>query len=315
MKKLFLGVDTSNYTTSLALAGEGKIIRSVRKLLPVAAGEAGLRQSEALFLHVKALPALSEELFSDIDFSEYSLCAAGASAYPRDVEGSYMPCFLAGVSFAGAVSSSHSIPLYHFSHQSGHVMAGLHSCGNDSLINSDFIVFHVSGGTTEALHARPSGDGFDIKIIGGTTDASAGQIIDRAGLILGLPFPCGKELDGISLRSSEKIPVVSSVKGGYFSLSGLQNKFERYISDGKDACDCASFLFKSIARALIKSVNNLRLIYGALPVLFVGGVICNTIIRKELGALENVFFASSEYSSDNACGIALLCERKFGKEN
>ncbi|MBO4343312.1 MAG: peptidase M22, partial [Clostridia bacterium] len=297
MKRLFLGVDTSNYTTSLALSGGGKIIKSVRKLLPVNEGEAGLRQSEVLFLHTKALPELAKELFSSVDFSEYSLCAASASAYPRNVMGSYMPCFLSGVSFASAVSTSHNIPFYRFSHQCGHIMAGIHSCGKNALLEDDFISFHVSGGTTEALYVKNKDGVFETEIIGGTTDASAGQIIDRAGLLLGLSFPCGKALDEISLDSREKIPVISSVKGGYFSLSGLQNKFEYYLSNGKSAPDCADFLFRSLARAIFKSLNNLRASYGEKPVLFVGGVMGNTVIRRELEALKDVYFASPELSS------------------
>ncbi|MBP5246066.1 MAG: hypothetical protein J6036_06395 [Clostridia bacterium] len=315
MERLFLGVDTSNYTTSLALSCGGKIVKSVRRLLPVNEGEAGLRQSEALFLHTKALPELAKELFSSVDFSKYRICAASASAYPRDVKGSYMPCFLSGVSFASAVSNSHNVPLYYFSHQSGHIMAGIHSCGKSPLLENDFISFHVSGGTTEALYVKNKDGVFETEIIGGTTDASAGQIIDRAGLLLGLSFPCGKELDALSPDSRGKIPVISSVKGGYFSLSGLQNKFEYYLSNGKSAPDCADFLFRSLARAIFRSVNNLRASYGEKPVLFVGGVMSNTVIRRELESLKDVFFASPELSSDNACGTALLCERVFEKEN
>lgn len=309
MSRLFLGIDTSNYTTSLALCSESGIIKSVRKLLPVKKGECGLRQSDTVFLHTKALPELARELFSCSEYSEDKLCAVGVSSVPRDAEGSYMPCFLAGVSFASAVSSALNIPLYSFSHQAGHIQAAIYSCGSDVFKTSPFVSFHVSGGTTEALLVNHKGTSFECTVIGGSNDASAGQIIDRAGVVAGLSFPCGKELDKCARESTKRLDIKTSVKGNYFSLSGLQNKFENYFGSGENICDCAAFLFESIARTLEKSIKNIRKEHPGIPVLMAGGVMSNSIIRKKLSELENVFFASAELSCDNAEGTALLCAK------
>ena len=312
MSKLFLGVDTSNYTTSLALCSDGKVVKSVRRLLPVKDGEKGLRQSDAVFLHTKALPELCEELFSYDEYKKEYLSAVGVSFAPRDEEGSYMPCFLAGISFAKAISASHGIPLFQFSHQSGHIRAGIYSCAdNNDAFADNFISFHVSGGTTEALLVKPIGACYEYKIIGGTNDASAGQIIDRAGVLSGIPFPCGKALDELSQKADKKLTPLTSMSGTYFSLSGLQNKYEKYISDGESVGNASRFVFESIARTLEKCTQNIRAEYGALPVLYAGGVMSNSIIREKLSKLDNIYFASTELSCDNACGTALLCEDKF----
>ncbi len=311
MGNICIGVDTSNYTTSLALCRDGKVIKSVRRLLPVDDGKCGLRQSDAVFLHVKALPELAGELFSDESYSREDVRAIGVSASPRDVPGSYMPCFLAGISFASGISESLKIPLYKFSHQSGHIMAAVYSSGNEGLIKSDFISFHVSGGTTEALCVKPKDGGFDCRKIGGTSDANAGQIIDRAGVLLGLPFPCGKALDEMSQGAAEKVPPTSCVRDTFFSLSGLQNKFEAMISEGEKAENAALFLFESIARSIERATVNIRKKYGDLPVLYAGGVMSNTVIRSRLSALKDAYFASVELSSDNAAGTALLCEKAY----
>lgn len=311
MSGIFLGVDTSNYTTSLALCSGGKIIKSIRKLLPVKEGERGLRQSDAVFLHTKALPELAKELFADTLYSTSSLCAVGVSSSPRDAEGSYMPCFLAGVSFASAVSYSHQIPLYSFSHQAGHIKAGIYSCGNPDVENSKFVSFHISGGTTEAILVTPSESSYKCEIIGGTNDTSAGQIIDRAGVYSGIGFPCGKELDKLANHSNKNLGKSVSIKGAYFSLSGLQNKYESYIQSGESISNAARFIFESIACCIEKCTYNIREQYGNLPVLYAGGVMSNSIIRKKLSSINNVFFASPELSCDNACGTALLCEKKY----
>lgn len=306
MSRLFLGVDTSNYTTSLALACDGKVIANVRHLLPVESGKKGLRQSDAVFLHTKALPTLSHELFKNASYDKSELCAVGVSARPRDAEGSYMPCFLAGVSFATAISDALGLPLYDFSHQAGHISAAVYSCGAPSEFDGDFLSFHVSGGTTEALYTKNSDHTYACEIVGGTNDASAGQMIDRAGVMMGLSFPCGKALDELSQASEKNLGKCVSIKNAYFSMSGLENKTAKFLSDGENYSDIAAFLLESIASCLEKSSLFLREKYGNMPILFAGGVMSNGIIRKRLSKINNVYFASPELSCDNACGTALL---------
>ena len=316
MKNYFLGVDTSNYTTSLSLVCDGQVVSSVRRLLPVKEGEKGIRQSDAVFHHTKALPELSKELFSSVNMSDGKLCAVGVSSKPRDAEGSYMPCFLSGYSYASGIAHSHNIPMYTFSHQSGHIAAAIYSSGKDFSFFDPlpFISFHVSGGTTEALYTAFNGETYLCKIVGGTNDASCGQIIDRAGVSMGLAFPCGKALDALSQNSTKKLPVMVSHKDGFFSMSGLQNKAEKFLGDDESKEDIAMFIFSSISRAIEKSSTHLREVYGNLPILYAGGVMSNSVIRSKLSALSNVYFASPELSCDNACGTALLAFRKHNKQ-
>ena len=198
IKDCFIGIDTSNYTTSLAICDiDGNILLNYKKILDVDAGERGLRQSDAVFAHVKNLPeALSEmgELLKD-----YTPLAIGVSSKPRDIEDSYMPCFLSGVAAATAISNARNIPLYRFSHQSGQIMAALASSGAcDKYLQSPFCAFHVSGGTTEVLYVESTDSGFAVTLLGGTADLNAGQAIDRAGVAMGLKFPCGAELDKLA---------------------------------------------------------------------------------------------------------------------
>lgn len=308
---LYLGADTSNYTTSLSLVKDGKVISNVRRLLPVESGKCGLRQSDAVFFHTRALPELAHELFQSVQYSGDELCAVGVSERPRDAEGSYMPCFLAGVSFASAVSGALGIPLYGFSHQAGHISAGVYSCGNAEVFeNTEFFAFHISGGTTEALKCRYDGTTYVCQKLGGTSDASAGQIIDRAGVYSGLDFPCGKELDALALCADKRIKPSVSMKGAYFSLSGLQNKAEKYLSDGESIEVTARFLFESIACALSESLAELRRVHGGLPCLFAGGVMGSANIKNVLCKISDVYFANSELSGDNACGTALLAQKR-----
>ena len=238
--KLFLGIDTSNYTTSVALCDyNGEIVLNLKRLLPVAEGERGLRQSDALFAHTKNLPLIMDELsrFLDANYPEREIAAIGVSKTPRDVEGSYMPCFLSGVAIASSLSATLGCPSVSFSHQSGHVMAALYSSGRLDLLEKkeQFAAFHVSGGTTEILLLTPGDGGFSVELIGGTADINAGQAIDRTGVMMGMRFPCGREMESIIGESDIALHKTRiSVKGLTCNLSGVENQTKKMYEETGD---------------------------------------------------------------------------------
>ena len=193
-----IGFDTSNYTTSIA-AFDGADGVNCSKLLPVKAGELGLRQSDAVFSHIKSLPELSGRLFSHVESKQ--IAAIGVSTRPRAVDGSYMPCFMVGYTHAKLLSDSLQVPLVEVSHQQGHVAACLWSAGRLDLMDKPHLAWHLSGGTTELLLVEPEEKNVRCTKIGGTTDISSGQLIDRTGVMLDLPFPAGKHVDALSAES------------------------------------------------------------------------------------------------------------------
>ncbi|MBE6610974.1 MAG: peptidase M22 [Ruminococcaceae bacterium] len=307
MKRFYIGIDTSNYTTSAALfeASECRFYSNVKRLLTVAEGERGLRQSDAVFAHVKNLPAVTEEAFAEL--CPESLAAVGVSATPRDNEGSYMPCFLTGEAAASTLANAAKKPLHRFSHQAGHVMAAVWSSGSPDLLTKEFLAFHVSGGTTELLLVKPKTVGFDITLLGGTLDLNAGQCIDRVGVAMGLEFPCGPKLEELALANTEKVEKAKlSVKGCECNLSGVENRAAKMLADGRSREYTAAFVLDFIGRTLLALTEN-ALDGGEMPVLYAGGVMSNSIIKKMLGSAGfDARFAEPRFSSDNAAGCALL---------
>ncbi len=295
---LYLGIDTSNYTTSLAIADETGVLQNLKMLLPVKEGEKGLRQSDAVFSHIKQLPLLFEKL------GKQNVCAIGYSATPRSCEGSYMPCFLAGEAVARALASQNGIPLYPFSHQDGHICAAAYSADRMDLLESEFLSFHVSGGTTELLHVKNG----KADCIGGSADLHAGQAVDRVGTMLSLHFPCGPALEALS--QSEPFPDCRvSVKELTCSLSGVENQAKKLYEQGESPAKIAAFTLAYLAKTIDTLSKNARKIYPNLPILYAGGVMSNQRIQSYLAKREQTYFAKREYSSDNAAGIALLCRR------
>ena len=303
-----LAFDTSNYTTSVAVF-DGTQGHNVSRLLDVEQGSLGLRQSDALFAHIKRLPELTDRLFSDI--GKIPLEAVGVSTRPRAVEGSYMPCFLAGKTIAESVGHVLDVPVYSFSHQQGHIAAGLFSCGRTDLLEKPFYAFHLSGGTLELVMVN----GIDkITIVGETLDLTAGQLIDRIGVKAGLPFPAGAKLDELSRNGSLPKKTKIVLKDGNCCLSGFENMADDLLKKGTDIADVAVFLFDTVGATVFEMVRCAREKYGNYPCLFVGGVMANTHIRQKLKNADDVYFAEPALSADNAVGIALLTKLRHGGE-
>lgn len=300
-----LGIDTSNYTTSACIydSETGEVFQQ-KLLLPVKEGEKGLRQSDAVFHHTARLYPLVEKLFEQCG-TEFD--TIGVSEKPRDAEGSYMPCFLVGVNAARCIGAATGKRIYGFSHQAGHIAAALYSSGKMNLMNQKFIAFHVSGGTSEMLLVSPGNERvFDVEIIGETLDLNCGQAVDRAGVMMGLSFPCGKELEALALQSKEKYNPKVCVKGGDCSLSGLENQCRKMLDAGECKENVARYCLDFICKTLEKMTEYAIEKYGNLPLVFAGGVMSNSIIREKIQSRFDASFAKPDFSCDNAAGVAIL---------
>ena len=303
-----LGLDTSNYTTSAAVF-DGERGRNQGRLLEVRPGELGLRQSDALFQHVKHLPEVVEALLGEEGLG--TVQAVGASTRPRAVEGSYMPCFLAGASQGQVLSQVLGVPFYAFSHQQGHLAAAAWSAGRLDLLDRPFLAWHLSGGTTELLRVEPEEDGVAVRaeILGGTSDISAGQLIDRTGVLLGLPFPAGKGVEKLSRQAQKREYYKVKVNGLTFSLSGMENKVRQMVQRGEEPAEIAWFAQETVCRVVQACTKAAMEVYPGLPVLCSGGVASNgrlkELLRQNCGAL----FAQPQFSTDNAMGTAVLTWR------
>ncbi len=310
LKKLYLGIDTSCYTTSVAADIFGQMI-SLKKPLEVKSGKCGLRQSEAFFQHSKNLPVLFEELKGKLETINFDEVVISVSSRPRSVEGSYMPVFTAGHGCARVLAAMLDARLVETSHQDGHIMAAMYSCKNYSIMNEPFLTYHISGGTTELLLAQKSDDGFWCEIVGGTKDLPAGQFVDRIGVRLGYDFPCGRYMDYSACEySGDKPKVKTCVKEGFINFSGEETRYQRLLDRDCDRDYAAYCTVKCIADSLKQSIEHAKSKYNVKNVLMVGGVSSSRFIRNEFADMPRIFFAEPELCTDNAAGVCVLGKMK-----
>lgn len=308
-----IGIDTSCYTTSLAAVDEnGRLISFHRRLLSVNGGEIGLRQSEGVFLHLKQLPILYDELVEDI--RAYNVCAVCVSSKPTSLESSYMPVFTVGLNFARVISKTLGVTLFESNHQLGHFAAAKIGLNYDF---KDFIGVHLSGGTSDFLKILSSGK---IIQLASSRDLHVGQLIDRVGVALGFKFPAGPELEKLAMLGKSFSEYKSSVFKDYCSFSGLEAMAMRDIaSEKKSREDIACELFDAVSRTVLKQLNYINQ-NDRLPVLITGGVASSALIRKMIFERNSkrfhfdIFFGERIYSGDNAAGVAMLGLERFNKE-
>ncbi len=314
--KLFLGLDTSAYTTSLAIIdNEEKLVLDRRITIPVKDNNLGIRQSDAVFKHINNISKIIEP-----DFNLKGLTAIAFSSSPRPVENSYMPVFKVGESVGIFLARAVSIPFYHSTHQEGHLSAGIWSAG---LKQGRYLIVHVSGGTTEIIDSCEQKPGFyQINLVASTEDLNAGQFIDRLGVKMGLSFPAGPELELLAKRDKTNdtdVKLTVAVKKNKISFSGPASQAERLILKGYDLSVIARAIEVCIADSIVKAVNNLNLNPADyLGVLAVGGVIANSYIRSRISdglTRWMVYFSQPEYSSDNAVGLAIQAKKIYNSSS
>ena len=313
MRQVVVGLDTSCYTTSAAaVTADGQVVASCRKLLPVKLGERGLRQSEGVFIHVRQLPERLEELREFIRGDE--IVAVCASSRPRDEEESYMPVFQVGDAQARGLAAMLGVPCFSSTHQRGHVAAAMVDSG---IAPGDLLAVHLSGGTTELLSLR----GEALTLLGGTLDLHAGQVVDRVGVALGLPFPAGPHLEKLALQghAEARLPVSMAEGGLRCHLSGAESQAQRWIASGALSMeDIAMEVYDLLARTVARLILAGAAKTGIRQVLIAGGVASSALfrrlvterIRKSDRGLR-VCFGKPEYSGDNAVGAALIGARKY----
>jgi len=313
------GLDTSNYRTSAAIVSlAGETLLNRRILLPVSDGERGLRQSDAVFIHLRQLTAMEEALR---EAAEQGIipAAVAVSDRPRDGQDSYMPVFQAGLTAASFLAASLNIPLYRTTHQRGHLAAAAR--GGPLEAADHYLALHLSGGTTDLLAVRRD----SVTRLGGSLDLHAGQLVDRVGVALGLPFPAGPALELLAEagKSSGRLGVSMEGKDLFCHLSGAESQAQRWIHQKALAReDLAREVYDLLARTTARLIAAGVKETGETGVLVTGGIASSPLFRRLLRRrLEGTrprlspVFGDPELSGDNAVGIALIGRGKYLEEH
>ncbi len=309
MTEYVLGIDTSAYTTSIALvdAKNNKIVADKRRVLSVPMGQKGLRQQDAVFQHLKNF----HELYGEIKTDFKNIKTVAVSSRPRNIDGSYMPVFTVGQNYGKIIAKTLDCSYIEYSHQENHIAASLFR--EYKSIDDKILAIHMSGGTTEFLKVKKDIKGYSAEILGGTRDITFGQLIDRIGTLMEFQFPCGmymeKYIENISSWTKIKTPAIR--KAQYINLSGMENFYGNlYTTQKYSKQDIIFSLFNYVAHCILSIIEQIKQDYKYENLIIAGGVATNSIIRNlilnNLKNEYNIILPERENSSDNAVGTAFL---------
>ena len=313
-KPVVIGFDTSNYRTSVAAVTlDGEILVNHRELLPVPDGERGLRQSDAVFAHIRQLRNCEAVLRAALKGNE--IAAVAASTKPRDGENSYMPVFQTGYTAGNLLAAALNVPFYETTHQRGHLAAAIYGTKLEG--TERLLAVHLSGGTTDLLAL----DGEKLEQIGGSADLHAGQFVDRAGVAMGLCFPAGEALEALAVRGKSEGRLGCSMDDGGLTchLSGAETRVQQWIREERmPREDIAREIYDLLARTLIRMLQAGAEKTGIRQTLITGGVAASALLRQLLAERRKktrnypeIVFGKPEMSGDNAVGVALIGARRL----
>lgn len=304
---VYLGIDTSCYTTSVALLDtKGCLVGETRRILKVKEGKCGLQQSEMVFQHTRNLPDLMESVFNE----DYNIIGIGVSEKPRPLADSYMPAFMTGLGLARSLAAVHRVTVWKNSHQENHLEAARWSAQGP--YTGRFLFLHASGGTTDLLLCEKGEDGkVSLTEIGGSIDLHAGQFIDRVGVALGCGFPAGPAVEKLAQGATEVLDLPVSVNKCKVSFSGPSTAVLRKIEAGANPSTAAAGAQMVLATTFFRMLRNAVKEYKVKDVLLAGGVSSNGFIREFLKDRLSkhhvkLWIPEGRFSCDNALGNAVI---------
>jgi len=307
--EIIIGLDTSNYRTSVAaVTTDGCVLMDWRELLPVPAGEKGLRQNDAVFAHTRQIRKCEDQLRSVC--ASGTVAAVAASISPRDGDASYMPAFQVGQSLGMMMAAAMGVPFYATTHQRGHLAAAAQ--GTELEYSKSYLAVHLSGGTTDLLEVSED----KVIHLGGSLDLHAGQLVDRIGVALGLPFPSGEALEKLAEYGETHGLLGASMEQTDLCchFSGAETKAQIWIREGSMSPEnVAREIYDLFSRTFLRLLTAGMKKTGIHDALLTGGVASSSLLRqmmmersRRIPECPNLVFGNSERCGDNAVGVALI---------
>jgi N6-L-threonylcarbamoyladenine synthase len=318
-----LALETSCDETSAAVVRDGQILsNTVSSQIKLHAEYGGVVPELAAREHLRNLLPVARAALDEAKISPAELDAVAATQGPG-----LAIALLVGFKAAQAAAFALEKPFMGINHHEAHLYSPWIS-GQPP--RADFANFQpnisliVSGGHTMLVLVKSE---LKHRVLGGTIDDAAGECFDKAGKLMGLPYPAGPEIDRLAAEGNPVAydfprPLLNDASDD-FSFSGLKTSVRYFIRDHPDITEdpkkirdlCAS-VQAAIVEVLVKKTiraakqNNVRCVTAS------GGVTCNRALRAELtrACARNGFglrLADPGLCTDNAGMIGILAERKL----
>lgn len=323
MNVTILGIESSCDDTSVAIVQNRKILANVTANQEIHAEFGGVVPELASRAHQQNIVPAIDKALKLAGISLKDLSAIGFTSGPG-----LMGSLLVGTSFAKSLSLSLNIPLIEVNHMRAHILA--HLIEDELQENPDFpfLCLTVSGGHTQIVKVESP---YKMDLLGSTIDDAAGEAFDKAGKIMGLPYPAGPEIDrraklGNPNRFEFAKPKMPELQ---FSFSGLKTSILYFLQKQmkedpsfieNNLNDLCASIQKSIITILMDKLELASKQEGIKQIAIAGGVSANSGLREALKEREDKlawrsYLPSFEYTTDNGAMIAISAYYQYLKED
>lgn len=306
--KVLLAIESSCDDTGASVMIDANIVSNVVSSQIDHAKWGGVIPELASRKHMEAIGRVVDQAILEAGIKKSDIDAIAFTRGPG-----LMGALLVGVSFAKAMAQALQIPIIEVNHMEAHILAHFIEPPRPLF---PFLCLTVSGGHTQIVKVE---DWNQMTILGQTLDDAAGEAFDKAGKIMGLPYPAGPLIDRLARQGNVVFDFPQAqVQKFHFSFSGLKTAFLYFLRDQmkkdpqfieKNKADIAASLQYAIIKALTQPLVLASHETGIKRIAIAGGVSANQGLRikiAELGEKENweIFIPRLEYCTDNAAMIA-----------
>lgn len=219
-----------------------------------------------------------------------------------------------GKIFAHALSTALNKPIYPVNHLDGHIFSVLltdEEKFQKEKIKYPALALIVSGGHTNLYYLKSP---VEKQLLGQTLDDALGEVFDKVGRTLELPFPAGPKIDALfqANQNINHFPVKFNwpklKEKHHFSFSGFKTQVVNLVKKDPNlnTTSIAISFQKNVIDYVIQNVKDVINDYRINTLILGGGVSANSYLRSEfLKLFNNVLIPKLKYSTDNAAMIGV----------
>ena len=293
-RMIVLGIEGTAHTVGVGIVSENRILANISKMYKPSQG--GIHPREAANHHAKYLPELLKKAMEDAGVRPENIDGISFSQGPG-----LGPCLRTVATAARILSMKLKVPIIGVNHCIAHLEIGRFTTGAE-----DPVMLYVSGGNTQVI-SYTSGR---YRVFGETLDIGIGNMLDKLGREMNLPFPGGPKIENLAKMGEKYISLPYSVKGMDVSFSGLFTAAKNLI--GKEKIEDIAYSVQETAFAMLTEVTERALTHLRKDeVLLAGGVARNKRLRNMLSIMceergAKLYIPPPELCVDNGAMIAYL---------
>ena len=313
---MILGIETSCDDTCAAILKEEQLLSNVTSTQKGHQGYGGVVPELASRAHQANIVPIVEAALRKSGIRKANLDAIAFTQGPG-----LLGSLMVGHSFARTLSFALGCKLLAVNHLHGHHLSHFIEPPYPPF---PFINLLVSGGHAQVVKVQ---DPLTYEVLGQTMDDAAGEALDKAAQMLGLPYPGGPAIDQLAKKGNPRaydFPE-SNVEGYNFSFSGLKTSLLYFLRDQikrdpdfieNNKPDLCAGYQEALTNGLLKKVEKAACDHDIRAVGIAGGVAANRMLREKLEQMASkhnweTFMPAMAYCTDNAAMISKVGYYQF----